>query len=137
MGYTHYWKINKPLTINAEQKKLIKQVLKEHKAILFGGMGNGKPTFNDTILELNGDVRMGEDYENFMVEFGKTSSSFTFCKTARRPYDLAVCKILLILSLSDGFSFSSDGNIDGQDWHDALDWAVNVVKIKPNLNSGD
>ena len=50
------------------------------------------------------------------------SSSFDFCKTARKPYDLAVCLVLLSMSrhAPKSFKVSSDGDWDG-DWTEARD----------------
>ena len=136
MGYSHYWKMTEPIQINDKQKKLIKEILKDHKAILFSWDGNGKPEFTDKILSFNGDGSQDLDHESFIVRFDE-QNDFEFCKTARKPYDVAICKILFVLSLSPGFTFSSDGDIfNGEEnWKDAQIWFwskgyQDVVKTK-------
>ena len=101
------------------QRDLIKEVLKENKDLLANGMGDAgsKVIFNAKELVFNGIE--GASHETFAVKFGK-QEEFEFCKTAQKPYDLAVCKCLLILSLSKGFTFSSDGDL--RDWQEALAW---------------
>lgn len=139
MGYTHYWKIIEPLKVSETQKTLIREVLKEEKKHLAGGMGKGKPEFDDKHIWLNGkEGKEDLSHETFEVKFGETSD-FEFCKTARKPYDMAVCKLLLILSLSKGFSFSSDGELADESWPDALKWFTDKgyadtieKKIRPN-----
>jgi len=144
MGYTHYWKAAKALKISPVQKALIQEVLAEGELILAGGDGEGKPEFTSKLLSLNGK---GEDdsHETFLVYFGK-KEEFAFCKTDLKPYDLAVCKLLLVLSLSEGFNFSSDGACDGSltdgSWPNALVWFIQKgyadtveKKILPYLNS--
>ena len=127
MGYTHYMKQEKKIKLAPLQKELIKEVLQENKKILFGWEGKGKPVFNDKEISFNGNALTDEDHESFSIEFEKISG-FEFCKTAAKPYDLAVCKILLILSLSEGFSFSSDGSSGGklteENWPEALTWFI-------------
>lgn len=127
MGYTHYWKAKKPLALTDGQKGLIAEVLKDHKDLLAWECDEpkSKPEFTGRELRFNGKEEAG--HETFCVEFDKITD-FGFCKTARKPYDLAVCKCLLILSLSDGFSFSSDGTIEETDesenWGAARAWAT-------------
>ena len=155
MGYTHYFKMDEPLVIMPLQKKLIQEVLKkENKGgnVLFGADGTGKPVFNDKEILLNGNALTDEDHETFGVEFGKRKN-FDFCKTARKPYDLAVCKILLVLTLSKGFNISSDGMnqndadetyLGDENWVEAMAWFIakgyqGTVqnKIIPYLNRED
>jgi len=131
MGYTHYWKMDKPMKgLMPLQKELVLEVLKENKKFLFGPMGTGKPIFTDDMISLNGNAKTDEDHETFEVNF-RQSSEFEFCKTARKPYDLAVCKLLCVFSLSEGFNFSSDGTerdskeqrfLGDESWPEALAW---------------
>ncbi len=115
MGYSHYWRINEPLKVTKIQKTLIDEVLKEH-AIILDVTENSKKC-----LHFNG---IGdESHEDMFVEYGK-QVAFSFCKTARKPYDIAVCKVLLILSLSKGFKVSSDGDMQGEEWKDACLWFI-------------
>lgn len=144
MGYTHYWRMDKALKIAPLQKALIQEVLDSNKDILKGWDGLGKPEFTDKVLSFNGDATKDADHETFKVVFGK-KEEFAFCKTAAKPYDEAVCKILLVLALSEGFNFSSDGACDGKledaGWPNAVHWFIKKgftdtleKKIVPYLN---
>lgn len=108
--------------ISAQQKELISEILDDHSDILADGMGEvgSSPKFDDKELWFNG---IGDDsHETFGVVFGMMDRGF--CKTARKEYDVAVCKAILVLSLSDGFTYSSDGDIaEGEEgWADAKAW---------------
>lgn len=127
MGYTHYWKMSKPLTITPSQRALINEVLVEHADVI-------EVFQNDKqVLNFNGAP---DDHENFYVEWNK-KKEFDFCKTARKDYDVVVCKILWILSADDGFTFSSDGDIQGgeEGWAEANAWWKNN-KHRLDINSG-
>lgn len=130
MGFTHYWQ-SEGIELSTEQTKLIKGVLKEYKDILANGAGDigTKPIFNTKEIFLNGLDNGNDDFhETFDVKLDKVSD-FEFCKTARKPYDMPVCKILCVLAISEGFNFSSDGlgikddalEYD-ENWEAALDW---------------
>lgn len=85
------------------------------------------PSVNGTQVRFNGAGRSdtGEDlsHETFVltrergtladweVREGHTTK-FDFCKTARKPYDLAVCAVLILADyrLGDFFAVSSDGD---------------------------
>ena len=133
MGYTHYWGFrNNPKDIKngAEKFKtavsLFKKGLKhlpkrttydgeEIPLKLFGGMGNGKPIIRDTEICFNGDAKKHLDYETCIIKLDNpTDYSYDFCKTARMPYDVAVCLALLCFKKAFGedFAYSSDGNIE-------------------------
>ena len=78
---------------------------------------------NKTQIWLNGVDNEG--YETFVLNQQKPSTArgdsyFQFCKTNRRPYDLAVCLLLLRISklAPDAMNLNSDGNWDA-DWQEA------------------
>ena len=149
MGYTHYFKQAEKLKVSQIQRDLIRGILDENENVLAGWDGNGKPEFTKSKLSFNGLASKDQDHETFIVEFGE-KSDFSFCKTARKEYDLAVCECLLVLSLSKGFSFNSDGVgtmpsgqqvLDDGRWGDALKWFADKgykdtinKKIIPNIN---
>lgn len=119
MGYTSYWKCSKPLKVSSRQHALIDQILVDHNAILDVQQNDvGGISFNGIAPN---------DHEDFVIKYGKPIS-FGFCKTAAKPYDVAVCKVLLVLSMSDGFTFSSDGDIAGgeEGWGPANAWFAKV-----------
>ena len=121
MGYTHYWRMDAPLKITETQRKLIDEIITEYRPILSGWDGTGELEFTKDILSFNG-IGPDDDHETFRVEFGK-QEEFSFCKTAQKPYDEPVMKVLLVLALSKGFNFSSDGEVNaGGEWEEALQW---------------
>lgn len=108
------------------------------RIVLCGSDGTGKPQISDTIICFNGNKRKHLDHETFYIEWSKEYfkewGSFGFCKTARKPYDMAVC--LALLSLANhvtGFEFSSDGDRD--DWEPAIEFYTKFRNstFSPNL----
>lgn len=76
-------------------------------------------------IHLNGDAEDG--HETFAFKLREVSREF--CKTARKPYDLPVCEMLLVLKAylpnfvlsSDGFSgYAEEPKIDGF-WKQAIE----------------
>lgn len=121
MGYTHYWNNKFELTDDLIQDvyKILK-VADNRGISIRGGLGNGKPVANLDEIRFNGDKKLGEDYETFAL----LGDDFQFCKTARQPYDLAVCLVLLrTYALNKGrrFSFNSDGSWNDEAWKNARD----------------
>ena len=118
MGYTHYWTFKKSPAEIADGKQkfanavaIFKDGLKKLQDIPLGdGMGNGEPIITDTAVCFNG--KAPEDYETCYIAI--ESKGFDFCKTARRPYDPAVCLLLLCMAdaFGDDFEYSSDGDIE-------------------------
>jgi hypothetical protein len=125
MGLTHYWR--RPVELEATVFKAavadIKKVLAEFDIPLAGWDGKGKPVLKHNYVRFNG---LGEDaHETFGVDrmkavdvVDKTSS---FCKTARKPYDMAVRVALIIFShhFGDAFQVTSDDDSDDVSWGSA------------------
>ena len=80
---------------------------------LCGWDGNGEPEFTDTQVRFNGDAEMDFDHETCSIGY-EDDTEFNFCKTARKPYDVAVCITLLCFKhyFGDNFEYSSDGDIE-------------------------
>lgn len=128
MGYTHYWKYYPK--DNKTTEKQFKLVLKDCEKIMkakptdigiFGWDEQkqgffGEPEFNPLLICINGDESKNLNHESFYFNpFEKTD--FDFCKTARKPYDVVVCAILISLANRlDGFSFGSDGGMEKDEW---------------------
>lgn len=118
MGYTHYWTFKvSPAKMGDGKEKfanavaLFKEGLKKLQDIPLGnGIGKGKPIITDTEVCFNG--KAPEDYETCAMSL--ESKGFDFCKTARQPYDVAVCLLLLCMAdaFGDDFEYSSDGDIE-------------------------
>ena len=77
-----------------------------------GGNGYGEPIYNPDFICFNGDEEHGQGYESFYIDLKNNFS--TYCKTARQPYDVAVCIALLCFKhyFGDDFLLSSDGDIE-------------------------
>jgi hypothetical protein len=123
MGYTHYWEFkSNPKDIKDGDKKfkksvaLLKKCLKNISVELAGGNGSGKPIFTDTNVCFNG---LDDDsHETCYLALDNSDFEFDFCKTARKPYDVAVCLTLLCFKkfFEDDFNYSSDGDLDDEGW---------------------
>jgi hypothetical protein len=126
MGYTHYWYVKDTQTLKmalplvaGDLKRLLPQL-----PPLAGWDGTGTPTIGDREIAFNG-VRP-DDYETFLLvpepeAYSKTEKGlFGFCKTGRRPYDLAVQVALTLLrwhgeAIAPGaVRLASDGDL--ADW---------------------
>jgi len=107
MGYTHYWR----------QESEIPQAVWDRftakigpKLSLYGDILDELEVTEERIW-LNG---VGDDaHETFVLE--RCGGSFSFCKTARKPYDPIVVACLVLLREQtkggdSGFTWSSDGN---------------------------
>jgi len=75
-------------------------------------------------------------HETFLVE--RFSREFEFCKTNRKPYDLAVCSVLILVSLyAEGGEISSDGlgeTYTDSEWKDAWNHVSTVIPaVNQNL----
>lgn len=131
MGYTHYWYQHPELDAQIFHKAArdCRKVCETLEIPLGDADGLDEPVFGDDFIALNG---AGDDgYESFDVErlYGEGSFNdpdelgryFDFCKTERRPYDLAVqcCLIVLAHYFGDQFKVTSDGN--AEDWAQAME----------------
>ena len=106
MGYTHYFKID------SGNEKFKKEVIEDIKKIIgkysdilqYENDVKDRPLINEEIIHFNGIDNNG--HETFYL----TPNCNEFCKTARKPYDLPTCEILLILKhhYGDKFVLSSD-----------------------------
>jgi len=137
MGYTHYWEIKKGTP------KLSKACLDDIKKVCerYGKLIQFEEDEKKPIVLKPGEIRfngIGENgHETFLIECPPKPASyqafkdgflFNFCKTARKPYDIVVCEILLILKahLQENIKLSSDGfsnyecSFDGE-WNKAIE----------------
>ncbi len=115
MGYTHYWD-----HVDFTDKQWAKIQVKAIK-ILEAAKASGlvlvweddRPSWPAEVsiacIRFNG---LDDDgHETFMLE--RMATDFTFCKTARKPYDAAVVAMLIMVAeVSKRFSWSSDGSIE-------------------------
>lgn len=117
MGYTHYWKTTKPVKLNEEQwgnlcdviREIITECKKQNIKLVIDCDEDKAPLIRDDEICFNGFGDLG--HENFYLQ--TQMDSFSFCKTARKPYDLAVTATLLILHhIEPNIIITSDGNKD-------------------------
>jgi hypothetical protein len=146
MGYTHYWTQTRDFTrdewvqIHEDMEALLKDVQHVQGIPLANGMGDPgtSPEVTDQKIWFNGAG--DEACETFCLyrvrppkEPGERRG-WDFCKTARRPYDLAVTAALCHLaSVTDPISHSvgSDGN--GRDFLDGLAEARRALPRYANI----
>ena len=140
MGYTSYWNMTRNISernfkkLTSDMKKIeafVESITEPTKAFSLhhaNGEGNGVLYYSDQFC-FNGDANIGADHESMHIRLG-ANDSWTFCKTARKPYDLAVCLILISLKYHiRSTRVSSDG--DNADWKHSFElWE----KIFPKRN---
>lgn len=129
MGYTHYWTQTRDFTVKEwEQIGKDMDALFEHVSIvqsipLAGAQGepDTNPIVNDDKIWFNGS---GDgSHETFCLN--RISKGRDFCKTAQKPYDLAVTAALCYLqSVTKSHEVSSDG--EESDWTKGLEEARKV-----------
>jgi hypothetical protein len=116
MGYTHYWTPSKDI--------LPTKAVKAAEAIVEHGIREGiidKESAKVSVhsVEFNG---IGEDgHEDFIYKVG---GEWSFCKTARKPYDLYVCSVLVILRYFLKIELNSDGGMDSDEWGAVVDFLL-------------
>ena len=107
MGYTRYWeRTNKAIT--EEFVKEVKTIIGDSLSkgiVICGWDGTGTPEITTEEISFNGNGSKDLDHETLFI--GK-ETGFNFCKTACKPYDYTVRKVLraalkegLIVNLSD------------------------------------
>lgn len=140
MGYTHYLEFKKTYT-DDQWTDFVNTAKRLYHALpantdtaggcyldqplsICGGYGNGEPVIGqptewsngEPVVWFNGDEKDGMDHETFCIV--KNKKEWSFCKTARKPYDLLVCAILLAARDYLGAEVGSDGDIE--DWMPAI-----------------
>lgn len=121
MGYSHYWeRSNKPVTDKKWNAFIadVQKIFTAHDDIICRELDvpNRKPIVNDTEVWFNGKGDDGHetcvirrDFEQVAWRTDK-EPSFTFCKTAHKPYDEVVVAVLSCLHHHiPMFKISSDG----------------------------
>ena len=130
MGYTHHWKLKgfdvKDSEGYLKALPIVRDIVRRHLDILCYEYNEVEkpPEVSEKKIWFNGK---GDDgHETFL--FQPQAAEFPFCKTARKPYDLPVCEVLLVLKAlmphlglsSDGFSSNIVGaELDGY-WPQAI-----------------
>lgn len=126
MGYTHYFgpKSFKPAEFNSivkASKEVIRIVTEEMKIpIVYEYDETDKPPVCEgELIRFNGADDDGHETFSLDVNNGRD-----FCKTARKPYDIAVTAVLCLAHHYGGLDVASDG--DPEDWEDGLALAQRI-----------
>ncbi len=115
MGYTHYWRPKADGLKNLKDKwGSVVQPLLLHIVSHFHAAGvieyecdvPEAPQLDAECVRFNGVGDLG--HETFYFSH-QDRTDFEFCKTARKPYDTAVCACLLVLEHYGPIGLSSDG----------------------------
>lgn len=133
MGYTHYFDRDQPCPpewwadLCADFRKLQATALLLGQPLPIQAESDdpSPPKITDEVIVFNG---IGKDgYETFQLfRSDPSGSGFHFCKTQRRPYDIAVTALLCLVDYHapDIWSIHSDGTI--MDWIPGLTLARQV-----------
>jgi len=141
MGYTHYFSQERSFT-NQEWLNIcdmVRQVF-DHCAshnieLLSEYDSTNPPELTDKHIRFNG--KEDEGHETFYIN-KKHDLDFNFCKTARKPYDRAVCLVLLICdSVAKGtLKISSDGDWDDE-WQNPCKHFEELFGVNPKCPWGE
>jgi len=126
MGYTHYFQaVKEPTTeqwdnIACRTRQLYKTAANEGIALAFEDDEYIEaPVADRGLIRFNGAG--GEGYETFCIthtpekdRHGRPGFAFSFCKTARRPYDTVACAVLLVMNeeAPGVWDIASDGDLE-------------------------
>lgn len=126
MGYTHYWKFNeKPSQEKfAELVEGVKQIVATAEE---AGIAIGEQVYESGYFSFNG-VDAGA-HETFSIDIRTQEEDF--CKTAEKPYDMAVTASLILAKkiFGDDIEIRSDG--DWSDWESGQLLYESVYDIQP------
>lgn len=124
MGYTHYWE-NKPIEPTKWAKVLdTAQYIIDNCGVklVYEFDQHKPPQIGPDVIRFNGVDEDG--HETFLYD--RDGTRFSFCKTARKPYDVAVVAILEAVQLITGNTWSSDG--EGDELQDGKNLAIEAIR---------
>ena len=135
MGYTHYWRGSEPFSedewrqIKAATSTILDWCQDKGVEFQFQNDGPEPEIVQDQYIVFNGGVN--ESHETFVLR--KQPLGFAFCKTARRPYDLAVGLVLVaVAQIAPGvLDISSDGSW-GSDWREIRGAYSEIFGMEPD-----
>jgi hypothetical protein len=158
MGYTHYWDQSRDFTreewsqIREDFEALLKDIQHVQGIPLANGRGEPgtSPEITDDQVWFNG---VGDDGHETFASYRKrppkepwqSTRGNDFCKTARKPYDLAVTAALCYLcTVPDPAAFTASSDGYGRDWLEglaearrALPRCANILDIPMNILRSD
>lgn len=126
MGYTHYWETHEdgePCLVRHEDwaaglESCNKMLESLPKGFLGDNFGEEPWKRRANGIAFNG---LGDDaHETFILEATAKGQKWAFCKTARKPYDIAVtaCLVLMHDACGDYFRVTSDGTLE--EWAEGI-----------------
>ena len=137
MGFTHYF--TRPLRLPkakfeavGKDTAVILDRIKKSGIKIAGPDGKGSPEITSDRIAFNGTSKGDLGHESFVLERKSMlcpwerdagqKEKFAFCKTAHKPYDLAVCSALIVAKhhLGDSITVSSDGDMTKDEWLPAV-----------------
>lgn len=142
MGFTHYFTQKRDFTetewraVRLAARRIL-DACQDIALVYEYDCANRPPLVDDEQIRFNGAG--DEGHETFLVTrktpplaYPGATSGFRFCKTARKPYDLTVCLVLLaIYQLApNAMDISSDGDWDVE-WRDARLTYPDIFGVEP------
>lgn len=126
MGYTHYWTPTRNLTVDewsaftSAMRDVVAIARSEGVAICDGfGAPGTDPVISSNLVILNGEDGPGDlSHESFCV--GRTDKAWSFCKTARKPYDKVVTAALIMLDHVAPGAYETKSDGDADEWGPGL-----------------
>lgn len=121
MGYTHYFTTSGKSSLTWDEMHQCRadiQTVLDKKLVCFENDQPSWPPENHVRYNSDNDTQdihirfngiLGGGHETFL--FDSSEEGFNFCKTARKSYDIVVCKVLFIIKhyFGDEIKLSSDG----------------------------
>jgi hypothetical protein len=129
MGYTHYYEITRDIPENSWMTflGLCRKICDARRNDICweSNYPTEPPELTPATIRFNG--RGDNSHETFLLD--RYSRGFTFCKTARKPYDDVVTAILLAAHycFGDDIEISSDGYAD--EWGPGQNLLAEVCNI--------
>lgn len=146
--YTHYWYRQPAVEITDKQWKSLcgffyeskRQLHQEGIELVFEDDDLRPPFVTDTMIRFNG---VGDDGHETMLLYRGTDDArpgfddtdrgiFHFCKTARKPYDVAVSALLLAAQhyAPGAWRISSDGDREEAEWQAGIALFEKIAGVK-------
>ena len=139
MGYTHYWTQTRDFTeeewaqIREDMEALLKDVQHLQGIPLANAMGEPgtSPLISDEVIQFNG---VGTDSHETFAVYRRKPKVGDFCKTARKPYDLAaVAALCHFATVPDPAALDANSDGCGREWLDGLEEARRALPRYANV----
>lgn len=126
MGYTHYFR--GWLTISEQLIEDVQNIIDASGVEICDSWGEGQPELLEgELISLNGSRVNEEWHESLNLVHGVNHTMGSFCKTARKAYDVVVATVLLrAATVSRNFVVQSDGDWNEEEWLAARTLYYNV-----------